>query len=161
LFDVNTGGLDYGDSVLKLSLGGSSFIVSDYFTPFNQADLLARDRDLGSSGVVLLPDQQGPFPHLAVTAGKQGMIYLLNRDNLGQYNASGDLVVQEVPFDANQETLVFGGATYWNNLVYFGARGRVIEAFSLTNGVLSNAPVVKTAATYNSSSVVNFRQRYV
>lgn len=155
VFDYNAGGLDYGDSVLKLTLGGGSFVVSDYFTPFNQADLLTRDRDLGSSGLVLLPDQPGPFPHLGVMAGKQGMIYLLNQDNLGQYSTSGDAVVQEIPFDPNGETLIFGGATYWNNFVYFGARGKGIESFSLNNGLLSNTPAFKTSSAYNTSSLLS------
>ena len=155
VFDYDVGGLDYGDSVLRLNLAGSNFVVSDYFTPFNQADLLANDLDLGSSGLVLLPDQAGPFPHLGVVAGKQGMIYLVNRDSLGQYNPTSDMVVQEFPFDPVLNTYIFGGATYWNNLVYFGARGRSIQAFSLTDGVLSTTPVAKTANPYNTNSLLS------
>jgi hypothetical protein len=77
----------YGDTVLKLSTNGG-LRVDDYFTPFNQAQLRDRDWDLGSGGVVLLPDQPGPHQHLLVTAGKEGKIYLVDRDtgHMGGYN---------------------------------------------------------------------------
>jgi len=153
VFDYNTGGLDYGDTLMKLSLSGGNFGLADYFTPYNQADLYARDLDLGSSGPVILPKQSGDNPDLAVIAGKQGMIYLVNRDNMGQYNASTDQIVQEVPFNPQAETQIDGGAAYWNKLVYFGARGSPIEAFSLKNGVLSTTPVAVTSAAYNTTSL--------
>ena len=73
-FDANTGGLDYGDSIEKISAGGA---VSDYFAPHDQAVLSAGDLDLGSGTALLLPDQAGPHPHLLVTAGKNGTIYRL------------------------------------------------------------------------------------
>ena len=153
LFDYNVGGLDYGDSLLKLNLAGGSFALADYFTPYNQAELDANDQDLGSSGLVILPDQQGPYPHLGIIGGKQGTIYLVNRDNLGQYSSIADQVAQEVPFDPNSDVEVMGGATYWNNFVYFGSQHVPVESFSLTNGVLSTSPVEKTAASYNFSSL--------
>jgi len=153
LFDYNTGGLDYGDTLLKLSLGGGSFGLADYFTPYNQAELYASDLDLGSSGLVILPDQQGQYPHEGIIAGKQGMIYLVDRDNLGQYNPMVDQVVQEEPFDLNAEVEIDGGATYWNNLVYFGAEGRPIKAFSLINGVLSSGPVATSSSAHYTRSL--------
>jgi hypothetical protein len=153
LFDYTMGGLDYGDSLLKLSLEGNSLGLVDYFTPYNQADLDVADLDLGSSGFVILPDQQGPYPHLGIIAGKQGMIYLISWDNLGQYSPIADQVVQEVPFDPNSEIEILGGATYWNNLVYFGGQHVPIEAFSLTDGLLSTSPVQKTTYSYNFSSL--------
>jgi outer membrane protein assembly factor BamB len=152
LFNYDVGGLDMGDTLLRLRLGGGVFGVADYFTPYNQADLYTRDLDLGSSGLVVLPHQPGPYPNLALIAGKQGMIYLVNRDNLGQYNPIADMVVQEVPFDPSLEVPIFGGATYWNNFVYFGSRHFPIESFSLTNGMLSTTPVAKTAASYSTAS---------
>ncbi len=152
-FDHNVGGLNYGDTVLKLSLGDVVFNLVDYFTPYNQADLYAKDLDLGSSGLVVLPDQKGPYPHLGITGGKEGMIYLVNRDNLGQYNSITDQVVQEEPFDPTKNVRIAGGATYWNNLVYFGGVGQPVKAFSLINGVLSSGPVVTTAAAYYTESL--------
>jgi hypothetical protein len=153
VFDYTVGGLDYGDTLLRLSLAGGSFGLADYFTPYNQADLYARDLDLGSSGLVVLPDQQGPNKHLGIIAGKQGMIYLVNRDNLGQYNSVTDQVVQEVPFDPGSEIEIMGGANYWNNLVYFGGQHVPVKSFSLTNGLLSTSPVATTTYSYNFSSL--------
>src|SRR5438046_10577723 len=71
-----------GDSFIKLTLNGSSLSVTDYFTPFNQQTLSDEDSDLGSSGLVLLPDQAGVHPHLGISAGKEGKTYLVNRDTL-------------------------------------------------------------------------------
>jgi len=63
-FDASSGGRDYGDSVLKLGLEGSSIVIRDYFTPYDEARLNDADADLGSSGPTLLPDQPGAHPHL-------------------------------------------------------------------------------------------------
>jgi hypothetical protein len=153
VFDHNVGGLNYGDTLLKLSIGDGLFSLVDYFTPYNQANLYARDIDLGSSGLVVLPNQKGPNPHLGIIAGKEGMIYLVNRDDLGQYNSMSDHVVQEEPFDPNRNDEIDGGATYWNNLVYFGAVGQPVKAFSLISGVLSTGPVATTAAAYYTESL--------
>jgi len=136
-FDANLGGPNYGDSILKLSLSGT-LAVADSFTPFNQADLAARDVDLGSGGVVLLPDQPGSFPHLMVTCGKEGKIYLINRDNLGGYSASADQVVQSIP---NALPGSFDTPAYFNNRIYYGGVNDVLKAFSLVNGRLSTTPV--------------------
>ena len=152
-FDYSTGGLDYGDTLFKLTLGNGAFTLGDYFTPYNQAELYSEDLDLGSSGPVLLPDQSSKTPHLAVIAGKQGMIYLINRDNMGQYDPVIDQVVQEEPFEPNVEAEIDGGATYWNDRVYFGGWGYHVKSFSLTNGVLSSEPVAKSSSTHHTSSL--------
>ncbi|HTS09748.1 MAG TPA: hypothetical protein VMP68_29550, partial [Candidatus Eisenbacteria bacterium] len=87
-FDVNTGGTDYGDSVEKLTAAGK---VPDYFTPHDQSNMEANDLDLGAGGPVLLIDQTGgPYPHLLVSAGKTGTIYVINRDSMGGYSPNGD-----------------------------------------------------------------------
>ena len=66
--------------------------MAEYFAPYNQAALDADDWDLGSGGPLLLPDSVGSvaYPHLIVGCGKAGTIYLLDRDNLGQYNSTND-----------------------------------------------------------------------
>jgi hypothetical protein len=70
--------------------------VVDYFTPYNQQSLSDQDLDLGSGGVVLLPDQSGPYPHELVGAAKQGTIYVVSRDNMGRFDPKSDHVVQEI-----------------------------------------------------------------
>ena len=73
---------DYGDSFLKLSTSGT---VQDYFSPSVQTSLDSGNLDLGAGGVLLLPDQSGAHPHEMVSAGKNGTIYLVDRDNMGHY----------------------------------------------------------------------------
>jgi outer membrane protein assembly factor BamB len=141
-FDVDQGGTDYGDSLLKLA--SNSFSLTDYFTPFNQATLESNDLDLGSGGITLLPDQATSPNHLMVTAGKEGRIYLLNRDNLGGYNSSVDNVVQE-------ETglgQMLSTPSFWNNTLYIVASLDYPKAYSFSGGHLSDNPVSQGALTY-------------
>ena len=151
-FDANTsGGADYGDSVEKISPNGS---VLDYFTPHDQATLSAADLDLGSGDALLLPDQSGAHPHLLVTAGKGGTIYLIDRDNMGQFNPNNDnqIVQSLVGIFPNPNQFVTGGnfsaAVYFNGTVYFSPVGGTIQAFQLSNGLLSIAPTSQSAANF-------------
>jgi hypothetical protein len=113
-FDAASGGRDYGDSLLKLN--GQSLKLSEYFAPFNVAELNAKDGDLGSGGPVLLPPQTGPHRHLVVIAGKGGTIYLIDRDHMGHYQRGGDSqTVQTIPSPGGG---VFGSMGYWNHSLY-------------------------------------------
>jgi hypothetical protein len=95
-FDANTGGSNYGDSVVKLSTA-SGLSVSDYFTPLDQASLDANDTDFGSGAATILVDQPaGPVTHLVIGGGKQGNLFLLNRDDLGKFGSSTNNVVETV-----------------------------------------------------------------
>ncbi len=87
-FDAAKGGRDYGDALLKLD--GQSLKLSDYFAPFNVDALDASDSDLGSGGPMLLPDQPGDHPHLVVVEGKGGVLYLIDRDHMGRYQAANN-----------------------------------------------------------------------
>ena len=149
-FDVNTGGIDYGDSIMKLSTSGT---VVDYFTPYNQSNLSANNLDLGSAGPVLLVDQTGgPYPHLLVSAGKGGTIYVINRDNMGQFNANSDSqIVQELVGalpNGDAEIGNFSAPVYFNGYVYFAAVNDTLRAFQLNNGLLSTGPTSQSAAIY-------------
>jgi hypothetical protein len=144
IFDVNIGGADYGDSVIKMSLGSGGLTVSDYFTPFDQLNMGEHDLDLGSGGDVLLPDQPPPAAaHLMVTNGKTGSIYLIDRDNMGKFDASGNDIVQTIP---NATIEYFGAPNFWNKLVYFSPPGETaILAYQLQNGLLSQNPIMQSA----------------
>jgi hypothetical protein len=135
-FDANTGGPDYGDSVVKLNANGT---VADYFTPSNQASLNSTDTDLGSSGLVLAPDQTGTFAHLLIGAGKQGVIYSINRDNMGKFNAAGNQNIQSLAaLTAGPESGgLFGSPAFWNGNLYFSAWNDNVKAFQLNNGMLT------------------------
>jgi Bacterial Ig-like domain (group 3) len=67
--------------------------VTDLFTPMNQSTLDKDDEDFGSGGVLVLPDQPGSTPHLAVAAGKYGTMYLMNEDDLGGYSTTQNNVL--------------------------------------------------------------------
>ena len=149
-FDANVGGPDYGDSVEKLSPGG---VVLDYFTPHDQANMDANDLDLSSGGVLLLPDQGGPYPHLLVSAGKTGTIYLVNRENMGHFNTNNDSQIVQSLISAlpggTGGTGSFAPPVYFNGHVFFGAVNDFVREFSITNGLLSAAPASLSSATYS------------
>jgi hypothetical protein len=149
-FDANTGGPDYGDSVLKLSPSGT---VVDYFTPHDQANMNSNNLDLGAGGPVMLVDQPtGNVPHLLITAGKTGTVYVINRDNLGKYNSNNDnQIVQSLPGvfpNGGAESGNFSTPVYFNGYVYFGSSVDTVKAFQLTNGLLATAPASQTAAIF-------------
>ncbi len=145
-------GVNVSDSVVKLKPGPAGLSLLDYFTPFDQAAMARDDLDLGSAGVVLLPDQPGAYPHLAVTSGKNGHIYVLNRDALGGYRADGSRnpqVVQEISGLREQ----MGTPAYWNGYVYFGSGVSPfkdsIRAFPVRNGMLAHPAASQTQAIYS------------
>lgn len=149
-FDVNTGGTDYGDTILKMGgPSGGKLPVLSYFTPFNQAQLAQNDTDLGSGGVVLLPDLPvgSAHQHLLVQAGKQGSIYLVDRDNMGGYNSTTDQMVQELPGATGG---IWGMPAYWNDTVYFGAKNDNLKAFSFNAN--SSGQLSASAVSHSSES---------
>lgn len=146
-FDANAGGLDYGDSFLRLTPSGSSFKVNTYFTPNNQQSLSSTDQDLGSGALMLLPDQTTGPPHLALGMGKQGVLYLVNRDAMGGYQmgANGaDFVVQEITGTGG----MFSTPAYFNNNIYIARAGQLPQQYSLSSGMLSNPPVQTFSVTF-------------
>jgi hypothetical protein len=147
-FDANTGGPDYGDSFIKLD--PSALGVLDYFTPFNQAMLSDDDLDLGSGALMLLPDQPGANPHLAVSGGKGATLYLVNRDNLGKFNNTTDQILGEI---SGQIGPLFGTPTYFNGRIYIISSGQPAVAFDLVNGnFASSAPSLASSIDFTNES---------
>jgi hypothetical protein len=143
-------GHDYGDSILKLvpdpasnpgqqNGNGWGLRVADYFTPSNESDLNQEDGDLGSGGVVLLPDSAGSagHPHLLVEGGKQGNLYLVDRDNLGKFDPDADHVVQTVGTGYS----VFDTPAYWNNTLYNIHVNDQAHAYPVSNGAIAPDPL--------------------
>ena len=147
-FDASKG--DYGDTFLKVATSGGSTKITDYFTPYNQQFFADKDLDVGSSGVIVLPDMtdaSGKTVHLAITGSKGGDIYVADRDNMGGFNASTN---------ANHQFIANGlGAAeanspaYYNGTVYFGALGQPLTAWTFTNGVLSSSPTSSTSVKFS------------
>jgi Bacterial Ig-like domain (group 2) len=146
-FDAGSGGSDYGDSVLKLQPGNLK--VLDWFKPNNPL-LDSEDDDLGSGGVLLLPDQPGPHPQLLVVAGKLPSIYLIDRNNLGRFNLVADQIVQRVDnqLGDNQLGSIFSTPSYWQGNIYFAAWDDTLKMFTLESGLLSSFPVAQSSNTF-------------
>lgn len=132
-----TGKLDFGDTILKMIPSAQTLSVEDYFTPYNQVYLKNYDVDLGSGGVLILPTQPGSNPDLLVESGKEGTIYLVNRDNMGKFNSSSNNNLQTLYFAVGG---MWSMPAYWNENVYFWGSGDVIKAFTLTNGLFYSSP---------------------
>src|SRR5215469_4578332 len=139
------GNNDFGDSFLKLA--PRALTQSDFFTPFDQATLEATDADVGSGSPLLLPDQAVGAPHLMVSAGKGGTIYLVDRDNMGGFIANGNdqQIVQSIPGAVGS---LFGTPAYFQNTVYFLAVRDVLRAFSLSNGKLGTSPASQSSTAF-------------
>jgi hypothetical protein len=144
-FDANTSGSNYGDSVVRLSTA-SGLSVADYFTPLDQASLDANDTDFGSGAATILVDQPaGPVTHLVIGGGKQGNLFLLNRDNLGKFNSSTNNVIQTV----NMGNSIFATPAFWQNNLYVAGVGPLKQfAFNSTTGKFNGAPFSQSSMSY-------------
>src|SRR5579863_4086915 len=143
-----TKNIDYGDSIVRVSLANGNPTPTDYFTPYNQASLDASDADLGSGGVLLPPDQTGPYPHILIESGKSGKMYVVNRDQMtsdGSHYCNGCTGDPEII----QSVIGFGGLwsmpSYWNGNVYIWGSGDELKAYSLSGGLLSTSPTSQSA----------------
>lgn len=131
-FNVSTGGKDYGDSVLKLGVQGSSLAILDYFTPRDQEHMADTDMDLGSGGPLLLPDQPGPHRHLLLQTSKDNRVFVIDRDSMGKFHSGSDAIVQTQPIDGGG----YGSMAYWNGHAYFAGEDNVLRDYAVTNGQL-------------------------
>jgi hypothetical protein len=145
---------DYGNAFVKVSTSGGGLKVADYFDMFNSVSESNSDTDLGSGGAMLLPDLSngsGGTVQLAVGAGKDGNIYVVDRNNMGKFNPSSN---------NNYQTLsgavpngVFGVPAYSNNVVYYCDVNGSLKAFAISNGNLSTSPA-RTAASFSYPGVL-------
>jgi hypothetical protein len=142
-FDTtNVPATELGDTIAKMA--GSNLALLDYFTPYNQLSLDLSDGDVGSGGVLLVPTQTGTYPDLLVEAGKEGTIYVMNRDQMTAGNEHYCSGCSSDPQILQELQGVLGGMwaspAYWNGNVYFWGQGDVLETYSLSNGQLSSSP---------------------
>jgi hypothetical protein len=141
---------DFGNSFMKVSTTGNVLTAADYFAAYNLQSESDADQDLGSGGAMLLPDlvdANGTTRHLAVGAGKDTNIYVVDRDNMGKFNASSNnAVYQEIP--AGLSGGAFSIAAYFNNTVYYAGVGDHLKAFPITNALLATTPAGESANTF-------------
>ena len=137
---------DIQESVVKVSADLTTLL--DLFTPSNVANMDAHDQDFGSGGVLVLPDQPGSIPHLAVATGKLGSMFFMNEDNLGGFSTLTNNVLG---------TYTVGGC--WCGASYFvdkdkaarvvSSGGRSIQVWKLLTSPSPALTKVSSSAAFN------------
>jgi len=137
-FDAYDAGVDYGDSFVKVSTQ-RGLKAADYFTPYNEAALNDSDADLGSGGLILLPDSAGSatHPHLLVGCGKEGTIYLVDRDGMGGFNSAGDYDVQTLYYTIGG---TWSTPAYFNSAIYYWGIYDFLKMFPISSASLTSPP---------------------
>jgi hypothetical protein len=143
---------NYGNAFVKIQVSANGALsVADYFTMSNTASESNADQDFGSGGMMLLPsvtDSSGQTRALAVGAGKDQDIYVVDRNNMGKFSASADAIYQQM------KTAVAGGVfsspAWFNGTMYYGAVGDVLRAFSFSNGAFALNPGSQSAHAFGS-----------
>jgi hypothetical protein len=142
-------GQDFGNSFLKISNAGAGLKVLDYFTMFNEVAESNGDEDLGSGGGMLLPDLKdatNTVRHLMVGAGKDGNIYVADRDLMSKFSASAN---------NNYQTLngvlpggIWSTPAYFNGSVYYGDVSGTLKAFAISSARLGATPQSQSATQF-------------
>jgi hypothetical protein len=140
---------DYGNAFIKLATDNNHLRLVDYFNMYNTVLESNSDRDLGSGGALLLPpmhDFSGVTRSLAIGAGKDTNIYIVDRTNMGKFNPETNNIYQEI------HSALFGGIysmpAYFNGNVYFGPQGNNLMQFHFSQAKLSTSPISVTAAVF-------------
>ena len=145
---------DFGNGYVKISTAGGTLKVADYFNMMNTVSESGSDTDLGSGGAMVLPDLTygtANTLNLAVGAGKDGNLYVVNRNNMGKWNANSNNVYQELPGAVPNG--VYGVPAYFNNAVYYCDVNATLKSFSISNGKLSTTPI-HTGASFTYPGVL-------
>lgn len=136
---------DFSDSYIKLSTPNLG--VLDYFTPFNQSGLDSTDADVGASGTSVLIDGTGGGNFL-VGGSKAGVLYVIDRGNMGKYNTGADGVHQK--WTTSPSSHAFSTPAFWNNNLYYfgvnfgGTLAGQIYTFNTSNGLFNTAAASST-----------------
>jgi len=141
---------DYGNTALKLTATASTLTVADYYAASNTVSESAGDVDLGSGSPLLLPDQTdatGTTRHLMIGAGKDGNLLLLDRDNLGKFNAGTNTAYQRLA--GALPGGLYSAFTYFDGTVYTADVGGTLKAFALTQALLPASPTSQSSAKFD------------
>ncbi len=137
--DQNDPPSGYNDSFLRLSV--SDLSVQDFFQPDDASYLSANDADLGSGSPVLMPDNSSSTPYEIIGGGKDGKLFVVNREGMGSFSATSNNVIQTLQTGVHQLDNIFSTPVYWNGLFYIHCEGDVLRQFSWSSGMLSDQPV--------------------
>ena len=142
---------DYGNAFVRISTSNNKLAVADYFTMSNTVSESDDDEDLGSGGALLVPPQKdgkGKSHYLAVGAGKDGNIYIVDATNMGKFNPNNDnAIYQEI--DGALNGGVWSMPAYFNGNVYFGPVSNNLLQFTFSNAKLSTSPKSKSATNFS------------
>lgn len=152
--DLNAQGFpangDFGNAFVKVSPNGGKPMVVDYFNMYNTVQESDSDTDLGSGGAMLLPamkDANGKTRYLAIGAGKDSNIYIVDRTNMGKFNSQNDNAIYQ-ELDGVLGGGVWSMPAYFNGNVYFGPEANNLMQFKFTNARLSTSPVAKSSVKF-------------
>ena len=141
---------DYGNGFLRVSTTNNNLEVADYFAMHDTVRESNADEDLGSGGALVLPDMKdanGRTRYLALGAGKDSNIYIVDRTNMGKYSHRNDQAIyQEI--DGALGGGVWSTAAFYHGNVYYGPVNNNLLQFQFSNARLSTAPVSKSAASF-------------
>ncbi|HXG19026.1 MAG TPA: LamG-like jellyroll fold domain-containing protein [Methylomirabilota bacterium] len=143
-FDVNVGGKNMGSCFVKLST--PTLQLLDWFAPYNEDILNVGNHDLGSAGPLLIPGT-----NMLIGGGKEGVLYLLDRNNMGHFRAGDNNQILQ-SFQATAATSfdnghLHGSPVYWNSpnwgpLIYLWAETDRLKAYQqMGNGLFNTTPV--------------------
>ena len=147
---LNAGGFpdegDYGNALLRLSTTGG-LAVDDYWVMYNQSVENPHDSDLGSGGTVLVTekDSTGKIWDLAIGAGKDKNVYIVNRNDLGKYNSTKNNIYQELTEVVEP---IFSTPAVFNNSVYYCGKNSPIQEFQFSDAKLLTTPVAQTTTSF-------------
>jgi len=143
----------YGNSFVRLSTS-AGLTVGDYFTPFNTLSEDGSDADFGSAGPLLLPDvvdASSMTRHLAVGAGKDGNLYVVNRDNMGQFNSAKNNIYQQFQLSSGEN---HSSPIFFNNTVYICPENNTLKAFPVSKALLATSSSSQSAHPFGSNGAV-------
>ncbi|MEM5383940.1 pyrrolo-quinoline quinone [Paraburkholderia phymatum] len=139
---------NFGNAFIKLDAALPPKVV-DYFVMSDTLTESQADEDLGSGGALVLPDltdASGVVRHLALGAGKDAIIYVVNRDSMGKFNPNANNLFQQISGQLTGPE--FGMPAYFNNTVYFGSIGDSIKAFGVSAAGLTTTPTSRTPTSF-------------
>jgi hypothetical protein len=140
---------DYGNAAVKMTTSGSALAVADYFTPTNSVSESAADIDFGSGSPMVLPDQidaSGITRQLLFAAGKDGILFLLDRTNLGKFNASANQVYQQITGALSGG--LYSAPAYFNGSLYVGGNGDALYAYTFNHATLPASPTSQSTQVF-------------
>ncbi len=152
--DIGDPAPDYNDSAMRLK--ASDLSILDYFKPSNEQYLRDNDADFGSGSPIIMPENPSPYPHELIGGGKDGRIFVMNRDNMGQWQLT-DHVIQEVQTGTQEFNNIFATPTFWNGTLYIHCARDVVKAYSWdpNTGLLSTQPTSQGSVVYGSHGAIS------